>query len=76
MTLTIMGLFVTFNINKISMTMLEPVALNKSSLVLKNILQSPQILQLFTMNIKTDFFYKSYLKFQAAKAFVEKAYIY
>ncbi len=58
------------------MTMLEQVALNKSSLLPKNILQSPQILQLFTMNIKTEIIYKSYLKFQAAKAWVEKAYIY
>jgi len=34
------------------------VAQNKSSLLLKNVLQNTQTLQLFTMNIKTEFFYK------------------
>ncbi len=34
--------------------MIEQVACNKSSLLLKNILQNTQTLQLFTMNNKTE----------------------
>jgi hypothetical protein len=40
--------------------MIEQVAWNKSSLLLKTILQSTLTLQLFTMNVKTESFYKSY----------------
>ncbi len=43
----------------IEVSMIEQVASNKSSLFLKNILQSTQSLQLFTMNIKTESIYKS-----------------
>ncbi len=39
--------------------MIEQIATNKSSLLLKNILQNTQILQLFTMVIKTESIYKS-----------------
>ncbi len=34
--------------------MIEQVAINKSSLLLKNILLNKEILQLFTMNIKKE----------------------
>ncbi len=34
------------------------VAQNKSSLLLKNVLQNTQTLQLFTMNFKTEIIYK------------------
>ncbi len=40
--------------------MMEQVALNKSSLLLKIILQNSQTLQLFGMDIKTECSYKSY----------------
>ncbi len=39
---------------------IEQVPSNKSSLLLKNILQNTQRLQLFTINIKTESIYKSY----------------
>jgi hypothetical protein len=40
--------------------MMEQVALNKSSLLLKIILQNSQTLQLFAMDIKKECSYKSY----------------
>ncbi len=40
--------------------MIVQVASNKSSLLLKIILQKAQTLQLFTLNIKTESIYKSY----------------
>jgi hypothetical protein len=39
---------------------IEQVALNKSSLLLKNILQNTQTLQLYTITIKTESIYKTY----------------
>jgi len=39
--------------------MIEQVALNKSSLLLRNILQPTQTLQYFTIIIKTESIYKS-----------------
>ena len=41
-------------------TLIEQVALNRSSLLLSNILQNAQTLQLFTANIKTESIYKIY----------------
>ncbi len=40
-------------------TSFKQVPWNKSSLLLKKILQNTQTLQLFTMNIKTESIYKS-----------------
>jgi hypothetical protein len=40
--------------------MIEQVVQNKSSLLLKNILQNTQKLQLFMMNIEAESIYKSY----------------
>jgi hypothetical protein len=37
--------------------------LNKSNLLLKNILQNAQVLQLLTMNIKTEIIHKSYSEY-------------
>jgi hypothetical protein len=47
--------------------MIDQVASNKSSLLLKDISQNAQTLQLFAMNIKTEIIYKSYLKYQSAR---------
>jgi hypothetical protein len=47
--------------------MIEQIAWNKSSLVLKKILQNTQTLQLFTMIIKSESIFKSYKKCQAVK---------
>jgi hypothetical protein len=41
-------------------SMITQVALNKSSLLLKFILQNTQTLELFTINSKTEIIYKSY----------------
>ncbi len=45
--------------DEIDASIIEQVASNKSSLFLKNILQSKQTLQSFTKIIKTEFIYKS-----------------
>ncbi len=42
------------------MDVIEQVALNRSNLLLKNILQNTQTVQLFTINIETESIYKSY----------------
>ncbi len=42
--------------------MIEQIALNKSSLILTNILQNTQTFQLLTMNIKTEIIHKKLLK--------------
>jgi hypothetical protein len=44
--------------------MVKQGASNKSSLLLKNILQKAQTLKLFTITIKSESIYKSYLKCQ------------
>ncbi len=41
-------------------SMMEQVAWNKSSLLLKNISQNTQTLQLYTIDIETESIYKSY----------------
>ncbi len=40
--------------------MIEQVALNISSLLLKNILQNTKTLHLFTINIKVEIIYENY----------------
>ncbi len=51
-------------------SMMEQVAWNKSSLLLRFILQNTQTLQLFTTNIKTEGIYKKLLKITSSKAWV------
>jgi hypothetical protein len=48
----------------------EQVALNKSRLLQKNILQNTQKLELFLINMRTENIYKSYQTSQAGKAWV------
>jgi hypothetical protein len=50
--------YTTFN--NLFVTIIEQVALNKSSLLLKNNLQNTQALQPSTINIKTESIYQSY----------------
>ncbi len=52
--------------------MTEKVAWNKSSLLLRNILQKTQTFQLFTMNIKLESIYISFLTMPNWKAWVER----
>jgi hypothetical protein len=50
---------------------MEQVALNQSSLVLKNILQNTQTLLLFTKIIKTESINKSYKSYKSWKTWVQ-----
>jgi hypothetical protein len=54
-------------------SMIKQVALNKSSLLLKYILQNTQTLELLTINIKTEIIHQTLLKMPSWKAWVERS---
>jgi hypothetical protein len=54
-------------------SMITQVALNKSSLLLKYILQNTQTLELLTINVKTEIIYQKLLKMPSWKAWAERS---
>jgi hypothetical protein len=54
-------------------SMITQVALNKSSVLLKYILQNTQPLELLTINIETEIIYQKLLKMPSWKAWVERS---
>jgi hypothetical protein len=53
--------------------MIEQVASNKPSLLLKNVLQNTQTLHLFTVKIKSRFYLQKLLKMLSRKAWVDRS---
>ncbi len=54
-------------------SMITQVASNKSSVLLKYILQITQTLELLTINVKTEIIYQKLLKMPSWKAWVERS---